>query len=1064
MVKTHGLSKICLFVLTICLIVLYISGCSELINFVTPDVSVSLTLSGDSGGEPYIQQVSFSRDKLTADIDVALSAVTIELAAQASGASVTIDGQPLAAGSPVTVSLEYGLNQIRVVVTPDSGNPLTYILNISRSQPLLSDNADLAGIELSAGTLSPAFDPAETSYATSVSNDTASADITATLDDSIATLEINGTAATSGTARSIALVTGGNVVSIEVTAEDGTTVKTYTVIIMRLAGADTTPPVITLLGDETMIVAYGSTFADPGATVTDNLDAARTISSEDTVDTSTAGDYTLRYNAVDVSGNPAAEVTRTVTVLENIEIAGTLYLYTEHPLILDYAQIVITTSSFIINKQNGETVIDGILFEYSNETNYMIHGNGTNFFQRAEWLEAQPGELTVTSFSGNPDIDSARTESDVAVVETWYTDTALTVPVLRLQGDAAVTIVAGESYNDPGALVKDWGITTDVYADVDLDGLSTTSAAVGEYTLTYSYTDGDGNSAETVLREVTVLAEPDTTPPVITLTGDSTIYLEYPATYIEPGFSAVDDTDEDITADVVVSGTVDTAILGTYTLEYDVDDSSENSADTVSRTVIVRDTTPPVIVLNGDNPIEVAYNGTYTDPGAVVTDNYDAEVNITGAGSVDTSTPGDYTITYNATDSLGNPAVEVTRTVTVLPQEPFELSDMYLFWSDEWTTGYMYQQTATDSTYITYLNGGGTVDNGEIVEWDNDLNTALVRSDAEATPYYYNISWDEPVANTTEVRYSVACTTLEEARGAATDDLAIVCYTAATAVPPVVVLNGPDPMTTLVGVEFSDPGAVVYDWGSDDAAIGATDLDGLDPVNPAAETYTLEYTSSQDTDGNQTTATRTVEVVAAESCEIATLYVFEPNDNQDWLLLEISGTGWTVVDTPGGEPFVSGTVIEFDNTLNRLIIPDDTGDTGAYAKFAWTEPDPEGFTVLTQYFGYPTIEDARTATVGDNELEGYTIEANVPPVLILNGDDPVMVELDGTFIDEGVSVKDWDDAEPTDVMGDDSGVDTSTNGTYTVNYSYGPDSDGNFATPITRTVGVGSGIADIIIQ
>ena len=51
--------------------------------------------------------------------------------------------------------------------------------------------------------------------------------------------------------------------------------------------------------------------------------------------------------------------------------------------------------------------------------------------------------------------------------------------------------------------------------------------------------------------------------------------------------------------------------------------------------------------------------------GAVGTDNYDNSVNIVTSGSVDSSTPGIYEITYSATDSSGNIA-SVKRTVTVI--------------------------------------------------------------------------------------------------------------------------------------------------------------------------------------------------------------------------------------------------------------------------------------------------------------------------------------------------------------------------------------------------------------
>jgi hypothetical protein len=89
----------------------------------------------------------------------------------------------------------------------------------------------------------------------------------------------------------------------------------------------------------------------------------------------------------------------------------------------------------------------------------------------------------------------------------------------------------------------------------------------------------------------------DTTPPVITLIGDTTVTLTLGDTYIESGATAVDDTDGDITANIVVAGTVDTGVAGTYTITYNVSDSASNMATEVARTVVVQDlvpTPPPV--------------------------------------------------------------------------------------------------------------------------------------------------------------------------------------------------------------------------------------------------------------------------------------------------------------------------------------------------------------------------------------------------------------------------------------------------------------------------------------
>jgi hypothetical protein len=78
------------------------------------------------------------------------------------------------------------------------------------------------------------------------------------------------------------------------------------------------------------------------------------------------------------------------------------------------------------------------------------------------------------------------------------------------------------------------------------------------------------------------------------------------------------------------------------------------------------DQTAPVITLIGANPLEIYRGGSFSDPGATVTDNVDAIRTITGSGTVNTETVGNYTRTYNATDAAGNLALPVTRTVSVV--------------------------------------------------------------------------------------------------------------------------------------------------------------------------------------------------------------------------------------------------------------------------------------------------------------------------------------------------------------------------------------------------------------
>ena len=73
----------------------------------------------------------------------------------------------------------------------------------------------------------------------------------------------------------------------------------------------------------------------------------------------------------------------------------------------------------------------------------------------------------------------------------------------------------------------------------------------------------------------------------------------------------------------------------------------------------------PIISLQGNTVLYWTKGVAFTDPGAIVNDNVDGTSTITGTGTVDTSVTGTYTLTYNTTDSSGNAATPVTRTVIV---------------------------------------------------------------------------------------------------------------------------------------------------------------------------------------------------------------------------------------------------------------------------------------------------------------------------------------------------------------------------------------------------------------
>ena len=94
----------------------------------------------------------------------------------------------------------------------------------------------------------------------------------------------------------------------------------------------------------------------------------------------------------------------------------------------------------------------------------------------------------------------------------------------------------------------------------------------------------------------------DITPPVITILGDNPFNMYAGDSYSDPGATAIDDVDGDLTSSIVTTGTVNPSVIGTYTITYKVTDSSNNTA-TATRTVNVVDNVLPTITFgtNGNS-------------------------------------------------------------------------------------------------------------------------------------------------------------------------------------------------------------------------------------------------------------------------------------------------------------------------------------------------------------------------------------------------------------------------------------------------------------------------------
>ncbi|MEJ6979118.1 MBG domain-containing protein [Pedobacter sp. P351] len=115
--------------------------------------------------------------------------------------------------------------------------PATVFSTVSAADPAIfttSANANLSALALSAGTLSTAFSSGILSYTASVANNVSSLTLTSTGEETHAIITINGTTVSSGSASgSISLSVGSNTLTTVVTAQDGTTTKTYTISLTR---------------------------------------------------------------------------------------------------------------------------------------------------------------------------------------------------------------------------------------------------------------------------------------------------------------------------------------------------------------------------------------------------------------------------------------------------------------------------------------------------------------------------------------------------------------------------------------------------------------------------------------------------------------------------------------------------------------------------------------------------------------------------------------------------------------------------------------------------------------
>ena len=260
---------------------------------------------------------------------------------------------------------------------------------------------------------------------------------------------------------------------------------------------DTISPTTTLNGNNETAIEFGSTYEDPGATVTDaSYENPQIIYSSDVVDTFTIGTYTLVYTTLaDPAGNPGSSIKRIVTVSDSTPVMlNSLIINTSNTnpayakagdlitVTLVANQIISSADTTIQNEVVTHTIQNDTL--YANYTVQNGQEGNTTFEITAYFDSSLP--LTVNGSNLNSNI---------------YIDTEK--PQLTLIGHSNITIPIDQSYTDTIANVSDNDPAYNGIASSNASKVDTANA--GTYTIVYSAdADAAGNIPDNITRTVTV--------------------------------------------------------------------------------------------------------------------------------------------------------------------------------------------------------------------------------------------------------------------------------------------------------------------------------------------------------------------------------------------------------------------------------------------------------------------------------------------------------------------------------------------------------------------------------
>merc|ERR1711871_1825369 len=317
----------------------------------------------------------------------------------------------------------------------------------------------------------------------------------------------------------------------------------------RLSSTSTDP----LCFDDRTTNSLGTEVKD----ILDTLALGKTITAATTwtrslPDSSTVGNYTITYNAVDDATVEATTRYRTVMVQDTVP--PTAKLVGQAVVTIVSRQTATDFDSATPARDAGITCHDDCSAGYASDMNNLLQVTGADdstgktwpiWKDDKTWNEMLVGRYTRV-YMCRDGVGNEHT------VERHFDLVDEAVPVIDMKGDNPLEVKANvtEEYEDPGATCHDI-IDGDLSHAVEVSGAVVNRRVPGMYVINYDCMDISNNNATTRKRTFTVV---DDECPTITLEGPQIMYVEAGYTSVDPGAEAYDELDGDITDHIVTDG------------------------------------------------------------------------------------------------------------------------------------------------------------------------------------------------------------------------------------------------------------------------------------------------------------------------------------------------------------------------------------------------------------------------------------------------------------------------------------------------------------------------------